>query len=178
MRGLVSNIQELEDKLKNGGGAKKIEKQHSDGKLTARERIAHLIDPGVFFLEIGLLIAYDRYDGQAPAAGVITGLGHIEKRPCVIVANDATVKAGAWWPETIHKILRAQEIAMRNRLPIVYLVDSAGVNLPYQDGISHIDVRQAVPHGDRLSGRFGGRQSALSGRDLPRPIRRGADLLL
>ena len=135
MRGLVSNIQELEDKLKNGGGAKKIEKQHSDGKLTARERIAHLIDPGGFFLEIGLLIAYDRYDGQAPAAGVITGLGHIEKRPCVIVANDATVKAGAWWPETIHKILRAQEIAMRNRLPIVYLVDSAGVNLPYQDGI-------------------------------------------
>jgi len=135
MRGLVSGIQELEEKLKNGGGAKKIEKQHSEGKLTARERVAHLIDPGSLFLEVGLLIAYDRYDGQAPAAGVITGLGHIEKRPCVIVANDATVKAGAWWPETIHKILRAQEIAMRNRLPIVYLVDSAGVNLPYQDGI-------------------------------------------
>ena len=135
MRGLVSGIQELEEKLKDGGGAKKIEKQHVEGKLTARERVAHLIDPGSLFLEVGLLIAYDRYDGQAPAAGVITGLGHIEKRPCVIVANDATVKAGAWWPETIHKILRAQEIAMRNRLPIVYLVDSAGVNLPYQDGI-------------------------------------------
>jgi 3-methylcrotonyl-CoA carboxylase beta subunit len=135
MRGLVSGIQELEDQLKLGGGAKKIEKQHSEGKLTARERVAHLIDPGSLFLEVGLLIAYDRYDGQAPAAGVITGLAHIEKRPCVIVANDATVKAGAWWPETIHKILRAQEIAMRNRLPIVYLVDSAGVNLPYQDGI-------------------------------------------
>src|SRR5512142_2121671 len=135
MRGLVSGIQELEEKLKLGGGAKKIEKQHAEGKLTARERVAHLIDPGSLFLEVGLLIAYDRYDGQAPAAGVITGLGHIEKRPCVIVANDATVKAGAWWPETIHKILRAQEIAMRNRLPIVYLVDSAGVNLPYQDGI-------------------------------------------
>jgi acetyl-CoA carboxylase carboxyltransferase component len=135
MRGLVSDIQELEEKLKAGGGAKKIEKQHSEGKLTARERIAHLIDPGALFLEIGLLVAYDRYDGQAPAAGVITGLGHIEGRPAVIVANDATVKAGAWWPETIHKILRAQEIAMRNRLPIVYLVDSAGVNLPYQDGI-------------------------------------------
>ena len=81
------------------------------------------------------MIAYDQYDGQAPAAGVVTGVARIEGRPCVIVANDATVKAGAWWPETIHKILRAQEIAMRNRLPIVYLVDSAGVNLPYQDGI-------------------------------------------
>jgi acetyl-CoA carboxylase carboxyltransferase component len=135
MRGLVSDVQDLEEKLRAGGGAKKIEKQHAEGKLTARERVAHLIDPGGMFLEIGLLIAYDRYDGQAPAAGVITGFGHIEKRPCVIVANDATVKAGAWWPETIHKILRAQEIAMRNRLPIVYLVDSAGVNLPYQDGI-------------------------------------------
>src|SRR6476646_6800143 len=135
MRGLVTDLQELEEKLKTGGGAKKIEKQHGEGKLTARERVAHLIDPGSLFLEVGLLVAYDRYEGQAPAAGVITGLGHIERRPVVIVANDATVKAGAWWPETIHKIVGAQEIAMRNRLPIVYLVDSAGVNLPYQDGI-------------------------------------------
>ena len=136
MRALVAGLQDLEDKLRAGGGAKKIEKQHSEGKLTARERIAKLIDPGTMFLEIGLLIAYDQYDGQAPAAGVVTGLGaHRRRGPAVIVANDATVKAGAWWPETIHKILRAQEIAMRNRLPIVYLVDSAGVNLPYQDGI-------------------------------------------
>src|SRR5580692_606751 len=135
MRALVAGLEELEDKLRAGGGAKKIEKQHAEGKLTARERIAHLIDPGTLFLEIGLLIAYDRYDGQAPAAGVVTGVARIEGRPCVIVANDATVKAGAWWPETIHKILRAQEVAMRNRLPIIYLVDSAGVNLPYQDGI-------------------------------------------
>jgi 3-methylcrotonyl-CoA carboxylase beta subunit len=135
MRSLVSELEDLEEKLRAGGGAKKIEKQHADGKLTARERVAELIDPGTYFLEIGLLIAHDKYDGQAPGAGVVTGLGRIEGRPAIIVANDATVKAGAWWPETIQKILRAQEIAMRSRLPIVYLVDSAGVNLPYQDGI-------------------------------------------
>jgi len=135
MRGLVESLQQLEDRLRQGGGTKKIDKQHADGKLTARERIARLIDPASKFVEIGLLIAYDRYEGQAPSAGVVTGLARIEGRYAVIVANDATVKAGSWWPETIPKILRAQEIAMRNRLPIVYLVDSAGVNLPYQDGI-------------------------------------------
>jgi 3-methylcrotonyl-CoA carboxylase beta subunit len=135
MRDLVEEVQSLEDRLRQGGGPSKIEKQHREGKLTARERIQRLIDPGSRFLEIGLLIAYDKYEGAAPAAGVVTGLARIEGRPAVIVANDATVKAGAWWPETINKILRAQEIAMRNRTPIVYLVDSAGVNLPLQDGI-------------------------------------------
>jgi acetyl-CoA carboxylase carboxyltransferase component len=135
MKQLVDSLFELEDQLRQGGGPKKIEKQHRDAKLTARERIAELLDRGSMFLEIGLLIAHDRYEGQAPAAGVVTGIGKIEGRPAVVVANDATVKAGAWWPETITKILRAQEIAMRNRVPIVYLVDSAGVNLPYQDGI-------------------------------------------
>ena len=135
MRHLVEQLHTLEDRLKAGGGKAKIEKQHRAGKLTARERVASLLDPGGPFLEVGLLVAYDRYEGQAPGAGVVTGVGRIEGRPAVIVANDATVKAGAWWPETITKILRAQEIAMRNRLPIVYLVDSAGVNLPYQDGI-------------------------------------------
>ena len=135
MKQLVDRLLELEDRLRQGGGPKKIEKQHRDGKLTARERIAQLLDRGSMFLEIGLLVACDQYDGQAPAAGAVTGIGKIEGRPAVIVANDATVKAGAWWPETITKILRAQEIAMRNRVPIVYLVDSAGVNLPYQDGI-------------------------------------------
>src|ERR1700693_1084528 len=135
MRQLVESLHELEDRLRLGGGPKKVDKQHRDGKLTARERIAQLLDPGAMFLEVGLLIAHDRYDGQAPAAGVVTGIGKIEGRPAVLVANDATVKAGAWWPETITKILRAQEIAMRNRVPIVYLVDSAGVNLPFQDGI-------------------------------------------
>jgi acetyl-CoA carboxylase carboxyltransferase component len=132
---LVEQLRALEDRLRAGGGPAKIQKQHQAGKLTARERLSRLLDKDAWFQEIGLLIAYDRYDGQAPAAGVVTGIGKIEGRPAVVVANDATVKAGAWWPETISKILRAQEIAMRNRAPIVYLVDSAGVNLPYQDGI-------------------------------------------
>src|SRR3954451_16215245 len=135
MRLLVEQLQRLEARLREGGGPSRVERQHRAGKMTARERIAALLDPGAFFLEIGLLIAYDRYDGQAPSAGVVTGIGKIHGRPAVVVANDATVKAGSWWPETITKILRAQEIAMRNKLPIVYLVDSAGVNLPYQDGI-------------------------------------------
>ncbi len=135
MRHLMEEIRALEQRIRLGGGNQKIEKQHRDGKWTARERIDKLVDRGTLFVEIGLLIAYDRYEGQAPAAGVVMGIGTIEGRPAVMVANDATVKAGAWWPETITKILRAQEIAMRNRVPIVYLVDSAGVNLPLQDGI-------------------------------------------
>src|SRR6187399_3561751 len=108
---------------------------HEKGQLAPRERVEKLLDAGSPWLEIGLLIAYDQYDGQAPAAGVITGLGVVEGREVVVVANDATVKAGSWWPETIKKILRAQEIAMRCRVPIIYLVDSAGVNLPYQGGV-------------------------------------------
>ncbi len=108
---------------------------HRQGKLSPRERVAGLLDPGAPWVEVGLLVAYDRYDGQAPGAGVITGVGVVEGREVVVVANDATVKAGSWWPETIGKILRAQEIAMRQRIPIIYLVDSAGVNLPYQGGV-------------------------------------------
>jgi len=131
----VDELRRLELRLRLGGGEAKIDKQHNAGKLTARERLEHLLDTGSRFFEVGLLIAWDKYDGQAPSAGVVTGVGKIEGRPAVVVANDATVKAGAWWPETIAKILRAQEIAMRNRIPIVYLVDSAGVNLPLQDGI-------------------------------------------
>lgn len=135
MRERLSELRTLEERLRAGGGPAKIEKQHRDGKMTARERVAALLDPEAVSFEVGLLAAYDRYDGQAPAAGVVTVVGRIAGRPVVVVANDATVKAGAWWPETITKILRAQEIAMRNRIPIVYLVDSAGVNLPLQDGI-------------------------------------------
>ncbi|MBI2685392.1 MAG: acyl-CoA carboxylase subunit beta [Acidobacteria bacterium] len=135
IRERLTELRTLEEKLRAGGGPAKAEKQHRDGKLTARERVTALLDPGTLSIEIGLLVAHDLYDGQAPAAGVVTVVGRIAGRPAVIVANDATVKAGAWWPETITKILRAQEIAMRNRIPIVYLVDSAGVNLPLQDGI-------------------------------------------
>jgi acetyl-CoA carboxylase carboxyltransferase component len=108
---------------------------HDQGKLSPRERVQQLLDTGSPWLEIGLLVAYDRYDGQAPGAGVITGVGVVHGREVVVVANDSTVKAGSWWPETILKILRAQEVAMRQRIPIVYLVDSAGVNLPYQGGV-------------------------------------------
>ncbi|MDQ3713986.1 MAG: acyl-CoA carboxylase subunit beta, partial [Acidobacteriota bacterium] len=125
----------LERKLRLGGGAEKIEKIHRQGKLTARERIALLFDIDAYQQEIGLLVAYDEYQGQAPAAAVVTSIGKIHGREAVVVANDATIKAGAWYPETIKKILRAQEIAMRSRVPIVYLVDSAGVNLPYQGGV-------------------------------------------
>lgn len=135
LRELTDDYLRLEHKLKLGGGSDKIAKVHKQGKLTARERIDLLLDPDTFNQEIGLLVAYDEYDGQAPAAAVVTVVGKIQGRQCVVVANDATIKAGAWYPETIKKILRAQEIAMRNRVPIVYLVDSAGVNLPYQGGV-------------------------------------------
>jgi len=132
---LTAELRQLEDRLRAGGGPEKIERQHQQGKLTARERIDLLLDRNSVQQEIGLLVAYDQYDGGAPAAGVVTTIGRVEGREVVVVANDATVKAGSWWPETIKKILRAQEIAMRSRVPIIYLVDSAGVNLPYQGGV-------------------------------------------
>ncbi len=135
LRSLTDEYLRLEEKLKQGGGREKIEKIHKQGKLTARERIDLLLDKETYAQEIGLLVAYDEYNGQAPAAAVVTVVGKIQNRECVVVANDATIKAGAWYPETIKKILRAQEIAMRNRVPIIYLVDSAGVNLPYQGGV-------------------------------------------
>lgn len=135
LRDLAEASKELEAGLRLGGGPERIARQHKQGKLTARERVAALKDPGSHFLEFGLLVAYDQYEGEAPAAGVITGIVQVHGRECVVVANDATVKAGSWWPETIPKILRAQECAMRCRIPILYLVDSAGVNLPYQGGV-------------------------------------------
>lgn len=135
LRELTDDYLRLEKKLHLGGGPDKIARIHSQGKMTARERIEKLLDPASVVQEIGLLVAYDEYGGQAPAAAVVTVVGKIYGRECVVVANDATIKAGAWYPETIKKILRAQEIAMRNRVPIIYLVDSAGVNLPFQGGV-------------------------------------------
>jgi len=135
LKSLNDEYRQLRARLEQGGGPERIKRQHDQGKLTARERIAALLDRDGPWVEVGLLVAWDQYDGQAPAAGVVTGLGRVGGRPVVVVANDATVKAGSWWPETIKKILRAQEIAMRQRIPIIYLVDSAGVNLPYQGGV-------------------------------------------
>lgn len=135
LRTLTDEYLALAERLRQGGGAARVAKMHGKGQLAPRERVAALLDPGAPWLEVGLLVAHDRYDGEAPAAGVITGVGVVAGRDVVVVANDATVKAGSWWPETITKILRAQEIAMRQRIPIIYLVDSAGVNLPYQGGV-------------------------------------------
>jgi 3-methylcrotonyl-CoA carboxylase beta subunit len=135
LKQLSDEYRTLAERLRQGGGPDKIERQHAAGKLTARERVALLADQDAPWLEIGLLVAYDQYEGAAPGAGVVTGVGTVVGREVVVVANDATVKAGTWWPETIRKILRAQEIAMRQRIPIIYLVDSGGVNLPYQGGV-------------------------------------------
>src|SRR6266508_3085148 len=167
LRELTTELQKLEARLRLGGGPDKIERQHAQGKLTARERIDLLLDKNSYAQEIGLLVAYDQFKeqgvkgkgeggnyqeitgsrqeadgrkkeeeiGAAPGAGGVTVVGRVEHREVVVVANDATVKAGSWWPETIKKILRAQEIAMRSHVPIIYLVDSAGVNLPYQGGV-------------------------------------------
>jgi acetyl-CoA carboxylase carboxyltransferase component len=133
----VDQLRKKEKKAKLGGGQKKIDEHHQKGKLTARERIEKLLDKKSPFLEIGLFAAEGMYSdyGGCPSAGVVTGLGFIHGRLCVVVANDATVKAGAWFPMTAKKNLRAQEVAMENRLPIIYLVDSAGVFLPMQDEI-------------------------------------------
>ena len=123
--------------IRLGGGRKKIEKEHSKGKLTARERIDYLIDQNSNFIEIGAFVGNDMYKeyGGCPAGGVVMGIGYVSSKQCIIVANDATVKAGAWFPISAKKNLRAQEIAMENKLPIIYLVDSAGVFLPLQDEI-------------------------------------------
>lgn len=134
---LVYQLHEKLKKVKEGGGEKKIASHHKKGKLTARERIDYLVDDPADFLEIGAFAAYGMYQevGGCPSAGVITGIGVVAGRKCMLVANDATVKAGAWFPMTAKKNLRAQEISIENKLPIVYLVDSAGVFLPMQDEI-------------------------------------------
>ena len=134
---IIKEINETEAEIKKGGGEKRIKKHHNKGKLTARERIDQLIDEDTRFYELGLWAGYEMYEeeGGCPSGGVVMGIGKITGRSCVIVANDATVKAGAWFPITAKKNLRAQEIAIENHLPIIYLVDSAGVYLPMQDEI-------------------------------------------
>jgi 3-methylcrotonyl-CoA carboxylase beta subunit len=137
MTALVASIRAQEAQIREGGGAKAIEAQHAKKRLTARERIALLLDPGTDLFELGLFAAFGMYEewGGAPAAGVITGLGRVAGRLCMIIANDATVKAGAFFPMTAKKVIRAQTIAMENRIPTLYLVDSAGVFLPLQEDV-------------------------------------------
>jgi acetyl-CoA carboxylase carboxyltransferase component len=136
-RTLLDRLRAEEGRIAEGGGAKATERQRSQGKMLVRERLSALLDRGTPFLELGLWAGWGMYEewGGAPGAGCVTGVGTVSGRTCMVVANDATVKAGAWFPITLKKILRAQEIALENRLPIVYLVDSAGVFLPLQEEI-------------------------------------------
>jgi 3-methylcrotonyl-CoA carboxylase beta subunit len=133
----LTEIKNEEEQIRQGGGAKAIESQHKKGRLTARERIAALIDPKTYFFELGLYAAYEMYEewGGAPAAGTITGLARVSGRQVMLIANDATVKAGAFFPMTAKKVIRAQNIAIENRIPTIYLVDSAGVFLPLQEDV-------------------------------------------
>ena len=132
MTGLVAELRERTEQVARGGGEKAVDRHRSRGKLTARERIDRLVDPDTAFLELNALAAWELYDGEAPSAGVVTGIGVVEGRECVIVANDATVKGGSYFPLTVKKHLRAQEVAAQNRLPCLYLVDSGGAFLPLQ----------------------------------------------
>src|ERR671936_1409077 len=135
MEALVAELGERTARVARGGGEKALERHRSRGKLTARERIDRLVDPDTALLELSSLAAWDMYEGQAPAAGIVTGIGVVEGRECVLVANDATVKGGTYFPITVKKHLRAQEIARQNRLPCLYLVDSGGAFLPLQDEV-------------------------------------------
>src|SRR6201998_1968991 len=137
MEALLLALEQQEEAIRQGGGAKAIEAQHGKKRLTARERLALLLDPGEEFLELGLFAAFGMYEewGGAAAAGVVTGLGSVAGRLVMVIANDATVKAGAFFPMTAKKVLRAQAIALENRIPTVYLVDSSGVFLPLQEDV-------------------------------------------
>jgi 3-methylcrotonyl-CoA carboxylase beta subunit len=132
---LLAELDAKLDRVRQGGGQKAVDRHHSRGKLLARERIERLTDPGRPFLELSPLAAEDMYDGAAPSAGIVTGVGVVHGRHCVIVANDATVKGGTYYPVTVKKHLRAQEVALHNRLPCIYLVDSGGAFLPMQDDV-------------------------------------------
>ncbi len=158
MEGLVAELRERAAEVAVGGGAKATERHRSRGKLTARERVDRLVDPGGAFLELNALAAWELYDGAAPAAGIVTGVGVVEGRECVIVANDATVKGGSYFPLTVKKHLRAQEVAEQNRLPCLYLVDSGGAFLPLQD--------EVFPDRDHF-GRIFFNQARMSAKGIP-----------
>jgi 3-methylcrotonyl-CoA carboxylase beta subunit len=158
MEGLVAELRERTAAVARGGGEKATERHRSRGKLTARERIDRLVDPAGAFLELNALAAWDVYEGQAPAAGIVTGVGVVEGRECVIVANDATVKGGSYFPLTVKKHLRAQEVAEQNHLPCLYLVDSGGAFLPLQD--------EVFPDRDHF-GRIFFNQARMSAKGIP-----------
>jgi acetyl-CoA carboxylase carboxyltransferase component len=158
MEELVAELRARTAEIANGGGAEAIERHRSRGKMLARERIDRLIDPGSAFLELNALAAYGLYDGDAPAAGIVTGIGVVEGRECVIVANDATVKGGTYYPLTVKKHLRAQEVAEQNGLPSIYLVDSGGAFLPLQD--------EVFPDRDHF-GRIFYNQAVMSAKGIP-----------
>jgi len=158
MSELVSELRERTAQVAAGGGERAIERHRSRGKRLARERIDRLVDPGSAFLELNALAAWDLYDDQAPSAGIVTGIGVIEGRECVIVANDATVKGGTYFPLTVKKHLRAQEVAEQNRLPCIYLVDSGGAFLPLQ--------AEVFPDRDHF-GRIFFNQAQMSAQGIP-----------
>jgi acetyl-CoA carboxylase carboxyltransferase component len=158
MDALVAELRERTAQVAAGGGDRATERHRSRGKLPARERIDRLCDPDTAFLELSALAAWELYDGQAPAAGIVTGLGVVEGRECVIVANDATVKGGTYFPLTVKKHLRAQEIAEQNHLPCIYLVDSGGAFLPLQD--------EVFPDRDHF-GRIFFNQARMSAKGIP-----------
>jgi acetyl-CoA carboxylase carboxyltransferase component len=158
MEALVAELRERTAGVARGGGEKAIERHRSRGKLTARERVDRLLDPGSAFLELGALAAWELYDGQAPSAGIVTGIGVVEGQECVLVANDATVKGGTYFPLTVKKHLRAQEVAEQNELPCIYLVDSGGAFLPLQD--------EVFPDRDHF-GRIFFNQARMSAKGIP-----------
>jgi acetyl-CoA carboxylase carboxyltransferase component len=158
MTQLVAELRQRTEHIARGGGEKALERHRSRGKLTARERIDRLLDPDTVFLELSALAAWEMYEGQAPGAGIVTGIGVIEGRECVLVANDATVKGGTYFPLTVKKHLRAQEIAEQNRLPCIYLVDSGGAFLPLQ--------AEVFPDRDHF-GRIFYNQARLSAAGIP-----------
>src|SRR5881409_1839897 len=158
MAALVAELRARTAEVARGGGEHAIERHRSRGKLTARERIDRLVDPDTAFLELNALAAWELYDGEAPSAGIVTGIGVVEGRECVIVANDATVKGGSYFPLTVKKHLRAQEVAAQNHLPCLYLVDSGGAFLPLQADV--------FPDRDHF-GRIFFNQAQMSARGIP-----------